>query len=114
MVKRKDGAEWRWYDFYAPQGDEAPFICFACRALPKHLARVARDDADRRAEFGDDPEPDDSGDWNAGPDEDDDPNWWRCTCCGASVGDEDAGCSHPDYPANICTPCGVEKATPKQ
>lgn len=51
-VKRKDGGEWRWYDFYAPQGDVPLFICNPCRSLPKHLQRVARDLADYNDEFG--------------------------------------------------------------
>ena len=34
---------WRWYDFYAPQGDEPLPICDSCRELPKHIERVKRD-----------------------------------------------------------------------
>lgn len=51
-VKRSEGFEWRWYDFYAPQGDEAAFICNNCRDKPTHVERVRRDDADRAAECG--------------------------------------------------------------
>lgn len=107
--KKKEGAEWRWYDFYAPQGDVAPFICNECRKLPKHLDRVARDDADRRAELGDEPEHDDS-DW-VGPDQDDEPMChWTCPCCHRDIEPEDEGHPHDDYPAHICTPCHTKRA----
>jgi hypothetical protein len=53
-VAKKDGFFWRWYDFYAPQGDEALFICKACSVKPNHLQRVARDKAAREDEYGDD------------------------------------------------------------
>ena len=52
-VKKKDGIEWKWYDFYAAQGDEPLFICNACRVLDKHKQRRARDQAAYDAEFGD-------------------------------------------------------------
>jgi hypothetical protein len=51
VVKRSEGFRWRWYDFYAPQGDVALFICDACKDKPTHVARVQRDDADRDSEF---------------------------------------------------------------
>lgn len=50
----KEGVLWKWYDFYAAQGDEPLFVCNCCKKEPKHLQRVA---ADRRAydeEFGND------------------------------------------------------------
>lgn len=53
-VKSKDGSFWKWYDFYAAQGDVPLFICNCCIGLPTHKARVARDKADYEAEFGDD------------------------------------------------------------
>lgn len=52
-VKAKDGSEYRWFDFYAPQGDEPLFICNSCRGKDKHQARVAQDKRDYDAEFGD-------------------------------------------------------------
>jgi len=35
--------EWKWYDFYAPQGDEPLIICLECEKLPRHKQRVAED-----------------------------------------------------------------------
>lgn len=52
QVPRGEGIEWRWYDFYAPQGDEAMFICGDCTKLDKHLQRVAKDRRDRDIELG--------------------------------------------------------------
>lgn len=49
---KKETCEWRWYDFYAPQGDEPLVICNNCWGAPKHQARVAKDNADYTAEFG--------------------------------------------------------------
>lgn len=54
VVKKKDGFLWRWYDFYAAQGDVPVFICNGCEGKDKHLNRVRRDNEDRQAEFGDD------------------------------------------------------------
>ena len=42
--------EWKWYDFYSQQGDEALNICDDCRELPKHQNRVVKDDRDRKHE----------------------------------------------------------------
>ena len=39
----KDMFEWRWYGFYAPQGDEPLIICDECGQKPKHVNRVRRD-----------------------------------------------------------------------
>lgn len=52
-VKKKEGFLWRWYDFYAAQGDEPMFICTPCESKSTHVERVRRDNADRAAEFGD-------------------------------------------------------------
>lgn len=41
--RRENTHEWRWYDFYAPQGDEPKIICKACWRLPKHVERMAQD-----------------------------------------------------------------------
>lgn len=49
---RKNTRQWRWYDFYEPQGDEPRIICNGCWELPKHVERMARDKADREFEFG--------------------------------------------------------------
>lgn len=48
----KDTISWKWYDFYAPQGDEPLTICTDCMVLPKHKQRVEKDNKDRRDEFG--------------------------------------------------------------
>ena len=52
-VPLKDGVMWKWYDFYAAQGDEPLFVCNTCRTKEKHLARRAKDRADYEAEFPD-------------------------------------------------------------
>ncbi len=41
---------WKWYDYYAPQGDEPLYICVECIKLPKHLERKRRDDEERQKE----------------------------------------------------------------
>lgn len=38
---RKNGIEWKHYEFSAAQGDEPLCICNDCRAKPRHQARVA-------------------------------------------------------------------------
>lgn len=43
--------EWRWYDFYAPQGDEPYIICEECETKPAHLERVRRDNDQYNAEM---------------------------------------------------------------
>jgi hypothetical protein len=48
--KQKETREWRWYDFYAAQGDEPYVLCEACRKAEKHLARVRKDQADYEKE----------------------------------------------------------------
>ena len=53
-VPRGETIEWKWYDFYAPQGDEPLMVCSECRTKPEHLNRVARDKAEYEREFGDD------------------------------------------------------------
>jgi len=50
-VKRADGIMWKWYDFYAPQGDEPLFICNECKGNSKHTERVAKDNADYNYEM---------------------------------------------------------------
>lgn len=42
----KQGGLWKWYDFYAAQGDRPLFVCNACLVKPKHIDRVQRDRAD--------------------------------------------------------------------
>lgn len=51
-VPLKKGVMWKWYDFYAAQGDEPLFVCDCCRSLATHQARVKRDQADRDWELG--------------------------------------------------------------
>lgn len=50
---RKDTISWKWYDFYAPQGDEPLIICKECQKKEKHLQRVATDKADYEDEMND-------------------------------------------------------------
>ena len=50
-VQQKEGGEWRWYDFYAAQGDEPMFLCDVCRRLPRHLERRRRDLEDYQEEM---------------------------------------------------------------
>lgn len=52
--KAKDGIAWKWYDFYAPQGDTPLMICNCCKVLPQHLGRVRQDQRDYDEEFGHD------------------------------------------------------------
>lgn len=48
--KKKDTVEWKWYDFYAPQGDEPLIICNECRMKPTHIERRRRDQEDYEKE----------------------------------------------------------------
>lgn len=54
QVPRKETISWTWYDFYAAQGDEPIIVCRTCENGDKHRQRVARDNAECDAEFGDD------------------------------------------------------------
>lgn len=54
----KETTQWRWYDFYAPQGDEALVICDECWKQPKHIERMRKDNEAFEWEFGEDPNPD--------------------------------------------------------
>lgn len=115
MVKKKEGAEWRWYDFYAPQGDEPIFICNACRLLPKHLDRVARDDRDRAAELGEvDDEPiDDDPECGVRDDEEQDTGLYtyQCHTCQKTVEEENV---YFDHQHNFqCLACNDAMNTPK-
>ena len=49
---RSEVSEWRWYDFYAAQGDEPRMVCKACWVLPAHQRRMAQDKRDRDEEMG--------------------------------------------------------------
>lgn len=49
--KKKDTTEWRWYDFYAAQGDEALVLCETCRRAEKHVERKRRDAEDCEEEL---------------------------------------------------------------
>lgn len=42
--------KWRWYDFYAAQGDIPTIICLDCWNKPAHQQRMAEDQEDRREE----------------------------------------------------------------
>jgi len=50
-VAREGGIMWKWFDFYAPQGDEPLFICLTCEESPTHAKRVERDSADYEREM---------------------------------------------------------------
>jgi len=61
-VQRRAGRMWRWYDFYAPQGDEPLFICNQCESGPVHTARKRRDREEEQREYPQDfPDDDDFG-----------------------------------------------------
>lgn len=49
----KEMREWRWYDFYSPQGDEPLIICDDCAVKDKHKERVRRDNEAYEREMGD-------------------------------------------------------------
>lgn len=74
-IKKKDGIEWKCYDFYAPQGDEPLFICNVCRPKQPHQSRVARDRADYEAEFGRPDEDEDDRDFRGGLPSNRRPTW---------------------------------------
>lgn len=50
--EKKDTIQWKWYDFYAAQGDQPLTICNTCRTRPTHRKRVEDDRADYEDEFG--------------------------------------------------------------
>lgn len=50
--KVSEGITWRWYDFYAPQGDEPLHICNECTKAEKHKNRIDRDIRNMESEFG--------------------------------------------------------------
>lgn len=82
---RKNTRQWRWYDFYEPQGDEPRIICNGCWELPKHVQRMANDKADYEHEFGD---RDDYLYSGCGDDDDDEPH---------PGDDDDAWVPEPDH-----------------
>jgi hypothetical protein len=45
QFKQKDLTTWKWYDFYAAQGDEPLLLCKECRNGERHKKRVAEDRA---------------------------------------------------------------------
>jgi hypothetical protein len=51
-MKAKETISWKWYDFYAAQGDEAMIVCNNCQRKDKHKARVRQDALDRDEELG--------------------------------------------------------------
>lgn len=46
----KKTTQWKWYDFYAAQGDEALEICDDCWSEPKHTQRRQKDSYDEDQE----------------------------------------------------------------
>lgn len=70
---RKLTTEWRWYDFYAAQGDIPSIVCNTCWTAETHQQRMARDARDYNEEMGfaeDDDDDDDA--YHPGPQDDDD------------------------------------------
>jgi len=53
------GILWKWYDFYAAQGDEELPVCGECRKKNAHLTRLARDRRDREQDWGEEEDEDD-------------------------------------------------------
>lgn len=51
-VLKSDSIEWRWYDFYAAQGDEPLVLCRECAKGEVHRARVRQDQREYQEEFG--------------------------------------------------------------
>ena len=51
-VKVGETTEWRWYDFYAAQGDTPLVICNNCWGESKHQVRMAKDSHDEAMENG--------------------------------------------------------------
>ncbi len=49
-VPKAETREWRWFDFYAAQGDEPLVLCLGCWEAPKHLERMAEDRNSERSE----------------------------------------------------------------
>lgn len=60
--EEKETREWKWYDFYAPQGDEALEVCSECWDKPEHQRRIDLDIIDCREEEGHYSEQDDEFD----------------------------------------------------
>lgn len=60
VFKMKELRAWKWYDFYAPQGDEPLLICDTCDQSEKHIERVRKDREDYEQEFGIDDDDDDN------------------------------------------------------
>jgi len=50
-IPEKDMRQWKWFDFYAPQGDEPLYVCIVCWDMKKHQDRMNQDDRDRDEEF---------------------------------------------------------------
>lgn len=55
---RCETISWRWYGFYAPQGDEPLVICASCQDGETHKKRLERyrHDAEADAEYDDEPD----------------------------------------------------------
>jgi hypothetical protein len=49
-VLEKDMHQWKWYDFYAPSGEEPYQICRGCWDKPKHQQRMKEDERDAQEE----------------------------------------------------------------
>jgi len=49
--EKSETIQWKWYDFYAPQGDQPMTICRGCRSKEKHQERVRKDREDYDSEM---------------------------------------------------------------
>ena len=52
LKPRSETRLWRWYDFYAAQGDIPLCVCKECWDKPSHQRRMASDKADEDWEMG--------------------------------------------------------------
>lgn len=52
VFEAKDTKQWRWYDFYAAQGDIPLTVCNTCWDKDRHQNRMAKDHQDYIDELG--------------------------------------------------------------
>lgn len=106
--KAKDGIAWKWYDFYAAQGDEPLQICNECRKAEKHLERVRRDREDYEAEMGH-YDAIDERDYEEPPVQE---GYFRFTCTRCKFDSQGREVDFPDKSPEklICIDCSSEEA----
>lgn len=51
LKPRKEVRSWRWFDFYAAQGDEPMLVCTSCWGAHRHQRRMEQDAIDREREM---------------------------------------------------------------